>query len=87
MAIFHQTQSRYSVLLKVLAYLISSKVLVISHIARMILLLLHGIVSGIVISSVVYAVGMTKDFERFLAILSFITPLNSAQTSPSFRLQ
>ena len=30
------------------------------------------------ISLVVYAIGMTKDFEPFLAILSCITPLNSA---------
>ena len=30
------------------------------------------------ISSVVYAVGMTKDLEGFLAILSFITPSNLA---------
>ena len=28
------------------------------------------------ISSVVYAVNTTKDFEGFLAILSFITPQN-----------
>ena len=31
---------------------------------------------------VVYPVGMTKDFEHFLVILSSITPLNSAYTSP-----
>ena len=30
------------------------------------------------ISLVVYAVGMTKDFEPFLTILSSITPSNSA---------
>ena len=29
------------------------------------------------ILSVVYAVGMTKDFEGLLAILSFITPSNT----------
>ena len=32
----------------------------------------------IAISLVVYAVGTTKDFEPFLAILSSITPSNSA---------
>ena len=30
------------------------------------------------ISAVVYAVGMTKDFEPFLTLLSSITPPNSA---------
>ena len=30
------------------------------------------------IQSVVYPVGMTKDFERILAILSSIPPLDSA---------
>ena len=28
-----------------------------------------------------------KDFKRFLAILSSITPLDSTQTSPNFRLR
>ena len=39
------------------------------------------------ISSVVYSVGMTKDFECFLAILSSVTPLDSAYTFPNFRLR
>ena len=40
-----------------------------------------------VICSVVFPVDMTKDFERFIVILSCITPLDSAQTSPNFRLR
>ena len=37
-----------------------------------------------VIRSVVYSVGMTKDFEHFLVIIS-TTPLDTALTSPNFR--
>ena len=34
----------------------------------------------------VYSVSITKDFEGFIAILLFITLLDSAETSPNFKL-
>ena len=34
----------------------------------------------------VYSVSTTKDFEGFIAIILFITLLDSAETSPNFKL-